>query len=186
MLEPPSSKSKHRWTSKPHRSIIITWPTQTIYRPNLANKLTWSMRPGFCTSVLHYNESLKKYLSYSSPYPTLLWRKGHCWGLSWLCTHIQCHICETVKVKVQCCVVLVEYVYGKWQWIKELPLMCSRPPPPHPSTRTRTLWALRRGTMSQRVWHFSWSRARNSQECIDSTTVVVLAPEVQPGPHWVI
>ena len=26
----------------------------------------------------------------------------------------------------------------------------------------------------------------NSQECIDSTTGVVLAPEVQPGPHQVI
>ena len=33
---------------------------------------------------------------------------------------------------------------------------------------------------------FSWSQARNSQKHIDSTTGVVLAPEVQPGLHQVI
>ena len=40
--------------------------------------------------------------------------------------------------------------------------------------------------MSQRVWQYSWSRARNLHEFIDSTTGVVLAPEVQPGPHQVL
>ena len=40
--------------------------------------------------------------------------------------------------------------------------------------------------MSQCIWYYSWNRARNSQECINSTTGVVLAPEVQPGPHQVI
>ena len=35
-------------------------------------------------------------------------------------------------------------------------------------------------------WHSSWSWARNSLELIDSTTGVVLAPEVQPGPHQII
>ena len=33
---------------------------------------------------------------------------------------------------------------------------------------------------------FSRSQARNSQELINSTTGVVLAPEVQPGPHQVM
>ena len=33
---------------------------------------------------------------------------------------------------------------------------------------------------------FYWSWARNSQELIDSTTGVVLAPKVQPGPHQVM
>ena len=40
--------------------------------------------------------------------------------------------------------------------------------------------------MSQRIWHYSWSQARNPQELIDSTTGVVLASEVQPGPHQVL
>ena len=39
--------------------------------------------------------------------------------------------------------------------------------------------------MSQCVWHYSWSKARNLQEFIDSTTGVVLEPKVQPGPHQV-
>ena len=39
--------------------------------------------------------------------------------------------------------------------------------------------------MSWHVWHFSWSQARNLQELINSTTGVVLAPEIQPGPHHV-
>ena len=52
---------------------------------------------------------------------------------------------------------------------------------------TRTLWALRRG-----LWagifgiFFSWGWARNSQENTDrTTTIVVLAPKVQAGPHQV-
>ena len=40
--------------------------------------------------------------------------------------------------------------------------------------------------MSQHVWHYSWSRARNLQEFIDSTTDVVLAPEVQLEPYQVL
>ena len=40
--------------------------------------------------------------------------------------------------------------------------------------------------MSQHIGHYSWSQARNSQEFIDSTTGVVLAPEVQPEPHQVL
>ena len=40
--------------------------------------------------------------------------------------------------------------------------------------------------MSQRIWHYSWSRTRKLQEFIDSTTSVVLAPKVQPGPHQVV
>ena len=40
--------------------------------------------------------------------------------------------------------------------------------------------------MSQCVWQYSWSRARNLHEFIDSTAGVVLAPEVQPGPHQVL
>ena len=35
-------------------------------------------------------------------------------------------------------------------------------------------------------WHFPWSWARKSQECIDSTTGAVLAPKVQPETHQVI
>ena len=40
--------------------------------------------------------------------------------------------------------------------------------------------------MSQRVWHYFWSRGRNLQECIHSTTGMVLAPKVQLGPHQII
>ena len=47
------------------------------------------------------------------------------------------------------------------------------------SIRTRTLWALCKGTMGWRVWHFP---GVGLGTC---TTGVVLAPEVQPGPHQV-
>ena len=40
--------------------------------------------------------------------------------------------------------------------------------------------------MSQHIWHYSWRQARNSQECINSTTGVVLTPEVQPEPDQAI
>ena len=38
--------------------------------------------------------------------------------------------------------------------------------------------------MSQVVWHFSWGQARNFASIV--TTDVVLAPEIQPGPHQVM
>ena len=39
--------------------------------------------------------------------------------------------------------------------------------------------------MTRCIWQFSWNLARNSR-VINSTTGVVLAPEVQPRPHQVI
>ena len=43
-----------------------------------------------------------------------------------------------------------------------------------------------RGTIAGMFYISSSSQARNSQELIDGTTGVVLAPEVQPGPHQVM
>ena len=44
-------------------------------------------------------------------------------------------------------------------------------------------WVLSRGleTLQLIFWHFSLSQARKSQEHIDGTTGMVLAPEVQSG-----
>ena len=46
-------------------------------------------------------------------------------------------------------------------------------------------WRYTEAHRASMFWHISWSRARNLQELIDSTTGVVLAPKVQPAPHQV-
>ena len=40
--------------------------------------------------------------------------------------------------------------------------------------------------MNRHIWYIPWSQAKNSQELIDSTIGVVLAPEVQPEPRQVM